>query len=94
LASTKGVGASSRQRVDPTLGFGRFRLGLLAFTFTEDHAPDRSKRKLDRSKFDINQIDAAIRQLAKLFQIIAAIYDARIDERRGFGWHAGSYLNS
>jgi hypothetical protein len=29
-----------------------------------------------------------------LFQIIAAINDARIDERRGFGWHTGTYPSS
>ena len=31
------------------------------------------------------------RQLAEVIEIIAAINDARIDERRGFGWHAGIY---
>jgi hypothetical protein len=25
------------------------------------------------------------------FEIIAAINDAQVDERRGFGWHAGTY---
>jgi hypothetical protein len=27
----------------------------------------------------------------ELLEIIAAVNDARIDERRGFGWHAGTY---
>ena len=30
---------------------------------------------------------ATNRQLAELIQIIAAVNDARFDERRGFGWH-------
>ena len=33
----------------------------------------------------------AVRQVAELIEIIAAVNDARIDERRGFGWHAGTY---
>jgi hypothetical protein len=32
-----------------------------------------------------------VRKLVELIQIIAAVNDARIDERRGFGWHAGRY---
>jgi hypothetical protein len=40
---------------------------------------------------DIDQIDASGRQIAQLIQIIATGNDVRIDERRGFGWHAGSY---
>src|SRR5438045_1216984 len=31
------------------------------------------------------------RQLAKLIEIIAAVNDARIDERGGFCWHTGTY---
>jgi hypothetical protein len=42
-------------------------------------------------RVDIDQIDAAVWQLAELFEIIAAVNDARIDERRGFGWHTGNY---
>jgi hypothetical protein len=30
-------------------------------------------------------------QLAELIEIIAAVNDARIDERRGFGWHSEKY---
>jgi len=26
-----------------------------------------------------------------MVEIVAAVNDARIDERRGFGWHSGSY---
>jgi hypothetical protein len=36
-------------------------------------------------------LHSAIRQLAELIKIIAAVNDARIDERRGFGWHTGNY---
>jgi hypothetical protein len=35
--------------------------------------------------------DASLGKFAELIEIVAAIDDARIDERRGFGWHAGSY---
>jgi hypothetical protein len=40
---------------------------------------------------DIDKVNGAVRQLPELVQIIAAVDDARIDERRVFGWHAGSY---
>lgn len=40
---------------------------------------------------DIDQVDAALRELAKLIQVIAGVNNARINVRRGFGWHAGSY---
>jgi hypothetical protein len=39
----------------------------------------------------LDEIDAAVRKFAELIEIIAAVNDARIDERRGFGWHTGSY---
>jgi hypothetical protein len=48
-------------------------------------------------RIDVDQIDAAALQLAELVEtgchvtLLTAINDARIDERRGFGWHAGSY---
>ena len=42
-------------------------------------------------RIDLNQVDAGIRQLAELIEIIAAINDARINERRGFGCHTGTY---
>jgi hypothetical protein len=36
-------------------------------------------------RVDVDQIDARLRQLAELIEIIAAINDARVDQRRGFG---------
>jgi len=58
--------------------------GAFLFRFTPEHfvVPVRVERWVN-----IDEIDTAVRQLAKLLQIIAAINDARIDERRGFGWH-------
>jgi hypothetical protein len=40
---------------------------------------------------DIDQIDAPVVQLAQLVEIIAAIDNPRVVERRGFCWHDGSY---
>jgi hypothetical protein len=42
-------------------------------------------------RIDVDQIDAAVWQLAEPIHIIAAVNDARFNERRGFGWRAGSY---
>src|ERR1700720_14616 len=39
-------------------------------------------------RVDVNQIDARVRQLAKLIEIIAAIDDACVNESRGLRWHA------
>lgn len=36
-------------------------------------------------RVNVNQIDARLRQLAKLIEIIAAINDSRVDQRRSFG---------
>jgi hypothetical protein len=37
------------------------------------------------SNFDVDEIDAAGRELAKLVEIAAAVDDAGVDKRRGFG---------
>jgi hypothetical protein len=47
-------------------------------------------------RVDIDQIDTAVRQLAELIEIIAAVNDARIDERRGLsrcGGHKATVID-
>ena len=36
-------------------------------------------------RVDVDEVDAAIRQLAELFEVVAAVDDARVDKRGGLG---------
>jgi hypothetical protein len=61
--------------------FARFERALLFCLAQKDFVvPVRIEWRVD-----VDQIDARLRQLARLFEIIAAINDAGVDQRRGFG---------
>ena len=41
-------------------------------------------------RVDVDQVDAALRQLRQLLQVVAAVDDARIDQRRRSFWSSAS----